>query len=74
MKFFFMMVFIYTVGCSFNNDSKYWTEDPLKKKIKDLKMIEILKKSGDIRNMSILEYNIYVDDYTNKSEYPSLIK
>ena len=72
--FFFAIVFTHLMSCSFNNDSKYWTEDPLKKKVEDQKLIEILKKINDIRDMSILEYNIYVDDYANKSDYPSLTK
>lgn len=75
MKYFFFVIVIFLLtSCSFNNDSKYWTEDPLKKKVEDQKLIEILKKTNDIRDMNILEYNIYIDDYANKSDYPSLNK
>jgi hypothetical protein len=72
--FFFIIIFIFLNACSLNTNSKYWTEDPLKKMVKDQELIEILKKSEDIRSMTIIEYNIYVDDYANKSKYPSLIK
>ena len=35
---------------------------------------KILKKAGDIRNLSPEEYEIYIDDYTKKSKYPDISK
>ena len=34
----------------------------------------ILKKAGDIRNMSPEEYEIYIDAYSKKSKYPDISK
>ena len=59
-------------NCSLNKDSKYWTEDGIKK-IKDQKKLSnALKKSTDITNMTYEEYQIYIDDFTKKSKYPDI--
>ena len=39
----FIIFFFYFNACSFNNESKYWTEDPIKKKINDKKLIKIIE-------------------------------
>ena len=73
-----MKILIYLVSaliisnCSLNQDSKYWTEDSIKKKVDDYKLIEIIKKSNDIRLMSVDEYKIYIDDYVKKSKFPDI--
>ena len=59
-------------NCSFNQDSKYWTEDSIKKKVDNKKLIKIIEKSNDIRLMSVDEYKIYVDDYIKKSKFPDI--
>ena len=59
-------------NCSLNKDSKYWTEDVVKKSKDQKKLTEILKKSDDITIMTQEEYEIYIDDYTKKSKYPDI--
>ena len=59
-------------NCSLNQDSKYWTEDSIKKKVDNQKLIKIIEKSNDIRLMSVDEYKIYIDDYINKSKFPDI--
>ena len=69
--FFFFIILILN-NCSLNNDSKYWTEDVVKKSEEQKKLSDVLKKSKDITNMTIQEYEIYLDDYTKKSKYPDI--
>ena len=69
---FFIILFLN--NCSLNKDSKYWTEDVVKKSEDRKKLSEVLKKSEDITNMTYREYEIYIDDYTKKSKYPNLSK
>ena len=73
MKFVFIIFIIFLLNnCSLNKDSKYWTEDVVKKS-KDQKILsEVLKKSEDITNMTYEEYEIFIDDYTKKSKYPDI--
>ena len=59
-------------NCSLSKDSKYWTEDVVKKNENQKKINNILKKSEDITNMTYEEYEIYIDDYTKKSKYPDI--
>ena len=59
-------------NCSLNKDSKYWTEDVVKKNENQKKLTNILKKSEDITTMTFEEYEIYIDDYTKKSKYQDI--
>ena len=70
----FLIFSILVANCSFNKDSKYWSEDNIKRVDSEKKLIEIKKKSNDITSMSLNEYELYVDDYTKKSEYPDISK
>ena len=69
---FIFFIFFILNNCSLNKDSKYWTEDVVKKSEDQKKISEVLKKSEDITNMSYDEYKIYIDDYTKKSKYPDI--
>ena len=71
---FIFFIFLFLNNCSLNKDSKYWTEDVVKKSKDQKKLSEVLKKSDDITNMTYDEYKIYIDDYTKKSKYPDISK
>ncbi len=68
----FFLFYLMISNCSLNKDSEYWTEDIIKKKDNSKKLIKIIKKSNDIRLMTVDEYKIYMDDYIKKSKYPDL--
>ena len=73
MRFFlYISLIILITNCSLNKDSKYWTNDSIKKKADNKKLIEIIEKSNDIRSMSVEEYEIYMDDYIKKSKFPDI--
>ena len=73
MKIFLhLILFIFIINCSLNSESKYWTEDTIKKKTENKKLIKIIGKSNDIRSMTVDEYEIYIDDYIKKSKYPEI--
>ena len=73
MKLVFIFFIIsFLANCLLNKDSKYWTEDVVKKSEDQKKLSKVLKKSEDITNMSYDEYKIYIDDYTKKSKYPDI--
>ena len=59
-------------NCSLNKDSKYWTEDGVKKIEDKKKLSNVLKKSADITAMTYEEYKIYIDDFTKTSKYPDI--
>ena len=69
-----LFLLLFLNNCSLNKDSRYWNEDPLKRKDEQKKISKILKKSKDITTMSLEEYKIYIEDYTKKSNYPDISK
>ena len=69
-----LFLLLFLNNCSLNKDSKYWTEDTIKKKDEQKKLSKILKKSKDITTMTLEEYKIYIEDYTKKSNYPDISK
>ena len=70
MRLFLTLFLLFLLNnCSLNKDSKYWTEDVVKKNENQKKLTNILKKSEDITTMTFEEYKIYIDDYTKKSKY-----
>ena len=70
-KLLFIALFIFLNACSFNTDYKYWNEKSDKKK-DNKKLTEIIKKSNDIRLMTIEEYEIYINNYIKKSKFPDI--
>jgi len=68
----YIVMLVVISGCSLNKDSAYWTEDSIKKKADNIKLIKIIEKSNDIRSMTVEEYEIYIDDYVKKSKYPDI--
>jgi len=70
-KLLFIAFFIFLNACSFNINSKYWNEKSDKKNDNN-KLIEIIKKSKDIRLMTFEEYEIYINDYIKKSKFPDI--
>ena len=73
MKLMFIFIIIFILNsCSLNKDSKYWTEDGVKKVGDQKKLSNIYRKSVDITTMTSDEYKIYIDDYTKKSKYPDI--
>ena len=69
-KILIIACFIFLNACSFNIDSKYWNEKSNNKNYN--KLSEILKKSNDIRLMTIVEYEIYINNYTKKNKFPDI--
>ena len=72
----FLIIFFSLIlaNCSFNKDSKYWTENSIESKTNQEELNKILKKAHDITSMTVEEYENYIDDYTKKSKYPDISK
>ncbi len=73
MKKIVFIIFGLTLSsCSFNIDSVYWHEKNNKKSDKSIKLVEVMKKSNDIRLMSFDEYQVYINNYAKRSEFPDI--
>ena len=59
-------------NCSFNQDSKYWTEDSIKKKVDNQKLIKIIEKSKDVMNSYHSKSIEAIDDLKSHELFPTL--
>ncbi len=71
-KLFLTFSLIILSNCSFNDSSKFWTEDVIKKKANKNQLEKITLKANDIMSLTFDEYKIYIVDYNKKSEYPDI--
>ena len=74
MKYLFLSLILFLTSCSLSKDSAYWNEDPIKKTNEDKKLSKILKKTSDYKSMTFNEFNLFLKDYSNNTEYPDINK
>ena len=72
MKIFFIILVFFLTNCSLNNNSKFWTEENIKKKVYKKQLDEIMKKQNDIFSMNFSEYKIFIEEYSKISSYPDI--
>ena len=72
MKYIFLFLILFLTSCSLSKDSAYWNEDLIKKSSEDKKLSKILKKTDDYKSMTFDEFNLFLKDYSNNSEYPDI--
>ena len=72
MKYLLISLIVFLTSCSLSKDSAYWNEDPIKKSAEDKKLSKISKKTGNYKSMTFDEFNLFLKDYSNKTEYPDI--
>ena len=72
MKYLFLSLILFLTSCSLSKDSTYSNKNPLKKSVKDKKLSNILKKSGDYKSMTFDEFKLFLKDYSKNTEYPDI--
>ena len=72
MRFFLLLLILILASCSLDKNSTYWNEDSINKSIENKKLSKILKKTTDFKTMSFEEFNIFLKNYSNKSDYPDI--
>jgi len=61
LKYLFLSLVLFLTSCSLSKDSSYWNEDSLKNAV-------------DYKSMTFDEFNLFLKDYSNNSEYPDINK
>ena len=74
MKYLFLSLIFFLTSCSLSKDSTYLNKDPIRKSVKDKKLANILKKSGDYKSMTFDEFDLYLRYYSDNAEYPDINK
>ena len=70
----FILFFFILNNCSLNKDSKFWTENSMKKKVSIEELEKNMKKSNDLLSLSFNEYRIFINEFNKKSKFPDISK
>ena len=70
--FFIISFFLFLINCSLNKDSNYWTENKLTHGNKKEDRIKIVNDTKNVLQMTIQEYEIFLNDHVKKNSYPDL--
>jgi hypothetical protein len=57
-----------------NKNSAYLNKDSLDGSIKKIKISKILKKKNNLETMTFEEFNLFLNEYSNKPGYPDINK
>ena len=75
MKIIYLLIIsLILTNCSFNENSKFWTEDNIKKISFQKEMDKILKKANNPLLMTFDEYEIFLNEYVKENSYPDINK
>ena len=72
MKYSLLLLILILTSCSFDKHSSYWNEDKIQKTVNDKKISKIVNKTGNFETMTFEEFNIFLKDYSDKTDYPDL--
>ena len=70
MKYFFLLLIL--SSCSLDKNSTYWKEDLIKKSSIEKKISKILIKTTNFKSLTFEEFNLFLKDYSDKTEYPDI--
>ena len=72
MKHLILPLLLILTSCSLDKNSAYWNEYPIKKSIENEKLSKILNNTDDFKKMTFDEFNLFLKDYSENSDYPDI--
>ncbi|MDB4081673.1 hypothetical protein N9500_01945 [Candidatus Pelagibacter sp.] len=72
MKYFFLSIILFLSSCSLDKNSTYWNKDSVNQSINDKKLSKVINKTTDFKEMTFEEFDLFLQDYSNKSKFPNL--
>ena len=72
MKYFLIPLIFILTACSLNKNSSYSNKDLIEKFTENKKISKTSKKSTDFKTMTFDEFNTFLKDYSNKTDYPDI--
>ena len=72
MKHLILPLLLILTSCSLDKNSAYWNEDPIKKSIENEKLSKILNNTDDFKKMTFDEFNLFLKNYSENSDYPDI--
>jgi hypothetical protein len=71
MKYFLLITIFTLTSCSLDKNSTYWN-DNLKELKKVKKLPNVSKKTTSNKTMTFEEFNLFLNDYSDRAEYPDI--
>ena len=72
MKHLILPLLLILTSCSLDKNSAFWNEDLIIKSIENEKLSKILNKTDDFKKMTFDEFNLFLKDYSENSDYPDI--
>jgi hypothetical protein len=72
VKYLFLTLILVLTSCSLDKNSAYWNKDSINKTIEDKKLSKIKKKTTNFESMTLDEFNLFLKEYADKTDYPDL--
>ena len=72
MKYLLLPLIFVLTSCSLNKNSTYWNKDSVNQSINDKKLSKVINKTTDFKEMTFEEFDLFLQDYSNKSKFPNL--
>ena len=72
MKYFLITVTIILSSCSANMNSKNWNDIQIKKSLEKKRLTKIYKKKDNYKAMSFIEFELFLKDYSDKTDFPEI--
>ena len=72
MKYFLIPLIFILTACSLNKNSTYWNKDLIEKSTENKKIPKTSKKNINFKTMTFDEFNIFLKDYSNRTDYPDI--
>ena len=72
MKYFLLPFILIITACSLNKNSTYWSKDLIEKSIENKEISKTSKNNTDFKTMTFDDFNTFLKDYSNKTDYPDI--
>ena len=72
MKYFLIPLIFILTACSLNKNSTYWSKDLIEKSTENKMISKTSKKNTDLKTMTFDDFNTFLKDYSNKTDYPDI--
>ena len=72
MKYFLIPLIFILTACSLNKNSTYWSKDLIEKSTENKEISKTSKNNTDFKTMTFDDFNTFLKDYSNKTDYPDI--
>jgi len=72
VKFFLLPLVLILTSCSLDKNFTYLDKDSINKSVESNEILKTLKKTSNFEEMTFDEFNLFIKDYSDKTDYPNI--